>query len=254
MDGRDYKPLQEYGNLHPEHFSVNFHYQTKKGHFREAEGTGALRNTAFGKAYVLQIFSSEQISNDRKVDGITELPGMHDFLNEALRRAKERKAIHRLRDFCPVCFDVTNFKEYNRQYGIHQGDLCLKKIGDTITEVFPGALVGHLAADRFVALPSEKNLEVKLEQICDEVNHYINDDGIQIKAGVYRASENDSLEDLRNAFDLAKMACDSIKEDGNRIVAFYEPSMGKVLRIRPMFSAISMRHWKGIISRYICSL
>lgn len=227
IDGRDYKPLREYGNLHPEHFSVDFHYQTKKGHFREVEGTGALRNTAFGKTYVLQFFSSEQISNDRKVDGITELPGMHDFLNEAFRRAKKRKTIHRLRDFCPVCFDVTNFKEYNRQYGVHQGDLCLKKIGDTITEVFPGALVGHLAADRFVALLPEKNLEAKLEQVCNEVNHYIHDDGIQMKVGVYRASENDSLDDLRNAFDLAKMACDSIKEDGNRIVAFYEPSMGE---------------------------
>lgn len=211
--------------MHPEHFFLNFHYQTKKGHFRETEGVGSLRDTAFGKTFILQFFSSEQISNDRKVDGITGLPGMHDFLKEAFRRAKERKAIHRLRDFCPASFDVTNFKEYNRQYGVHQGDQCLKKIGDTITGIFPGTLVGHLTADRFVALLPEKNLEAKLEQVCNEVNNYIHDDGIQMKVGVYRASENDSLDDLRNAFDLAKMACDSIKEDGNRIVAFYEPSM-----------------------------
>lgn len=84
-------------------------------------------------------------------------------------------------------------KEYNRLYGMQRGDLCLKKIGETITACFPGALVGHLTTDHFAALLPSADLEAKLECVCREVNSYINDDGIQLKAGIYRPTEEDTL-------------------------------------------------------------
>ena len=35
------------------------------------------------------------------------------------------------------------------------------------------------------------------------------------------------MEDLRHAFDMAKIACDSIKKDGNRTVIVYQSTMGE---------------------------
>lgn len=227
VDEEDYKPIAEIAGAHGDHFYLTFHYRTKNAHYRKAEGIGWLKKTDFGPAYILQLFSAEQIAEDRKSDDMTGLLGRHDFFNEALRRAQKQKANHTLRAFCPVTFDVTRFKEYNRLHGTHRGDQCLKKIGDTITGYFPGALVGHLAADQFAALLSDENLEARLEYICNEVNRYINDAGIQLKAGVYRPSEEDTLDDLRHSFDSAKIACDSIKQDGNRTVAIYRRSMGE---------------------------
>lgn len=151
-----------------------------------------------------------------------------------------------MRAFCPVSFDLTSFKEYNRLYGMRQGDLCLRKIADTITGCFPGALVGHLTADHFVALLPSDDLETKLEHVCNEVNHFINDDGIQLKAGVYKPSEKDTLDDLRHAFDAAKIACDGIKADGNRSVALYARSMGESLANK----SYVLRHFSEALEKH----
>lgn len=229
MEEEDYKPLSALGNGHLNHIPISFDYKTKNGHFRRAQGIGTLKDTRFGKAYVLLLFSVEQISSDMRTKDQTGVLGMHDFLKLALKQAEKRVARYEIRSFCPVSFDLTSFKEYNRLYGMHQGNLCIKKIATTITTHFPGALVGHLTADRFVALLPSKDLEVKLEHVCNEVNHYINDDGIRMKVGIYKPTEKDTLDSLRHAFDAAKIACDSIKEDGNRSIAIYCTSMGETI-------------------------
>ena len=229
MEEKDYKPLSEIACVNPAHFTLSFHYQTQKGHFRKAVGVGTLKETSFGKTFVILLFPSEQITNDLQTKDKTGVLGMHDFFQEALQQAEKRKSFLEVRAFCPVSFDLTSFKEYNRQYGMQQGDLCLKKIADAITRCFPNALVGHLTADHFVALLPSDDLETKLEQVCKEINSFINDDGIQLKVGIYKPTEKDSIETLRHAFDLAKIACDSIKTDGNRSIAIYRSSLGKTL-------------------------
>lgn len=225
MDADSYRSLNELAKAHPEHFHFMFHYRTKQGHFRQVKGIGALKQTAYGMVYVIQIFSMEQIAEDQEADGNTGLPGMHKFFDAALQRAREYNENHTLAALCPVSFDVTRFKEYNRMHGTRLGDQCLKKIANTIKAYFPGALIGHLAADHFVALLPEHQLESKLEDVCNEVNHYINDGGIRLKAGIYRTREEDSLDNLRHLFDAAKIACDSIKSDGNRSVAVFTKVM-----------------------------
>ncbi len=229
MEEEDYKSLSGIASEHPEHFPLSFYYRTRKGHFRHAEGVGALKETSFGRTYVLLLASSEQIAEDFKTKEKSGVLGMHDFYQAALFQAKKRMALPEVRAFCPVSFNLTNFKEYNRQYGTQRGDLCLRKIGETIKECFPGALVGHLTADRFIALLPSDDMEVKLERVCNEVNLYINDAGIQLKVGIYKPSEQDTLDDLRNSFDSAKIACDSIKTDGNRSIAIYRNSMGETI-------------------------
>ena len=227
MVPEDYKPVAEIANPDTGRFHLTYHYLTRQKHFRKAEAVGSLRDTAFGRVYLVQFFSDEQIAEDRKSDENTDLLGMHDFFREALRRAVVRKEDGTLGKFCPVSLDVTRFKEYNRLYGMHRGDQCIRRIAETITEHFPGALVGHLMADHFVALLPSDDLERKLEQVCNEVNLYIDNDAIQLKAGIYRPTGHDSMEDLRHAFDMAKIACDSIKTDGNRTVAVYQSTMGE---------------------------
>ncbi|MCI5747603.1 PAS domain-containing protein, partial [Eubacterium pyruvativorans] len=113
VEEADYKPLSELAGDHPEHFLLSFHYRTKEWHFRKAEGVGSLKDTPFGKAYVLLLFSAEQISSDLKGQDFTGVLGMHDFFQEALRQAKERLSLPAVRALCPVSLDLTNFKEYN---------------------------------------------------------------------------------------------------------------------------------------------
>jgi diguanylate cyclase (GGDEF)-like protein len=246
MEDEDYKPLSQLAGDHPEHFPITFHYQTKKGYFRKAEGVGTLKDTPFGRAYVLLFVSAEQMASDLRAKDKTGVLGMHDFFEAALTEAQKRKTFPEVRAFCPTSFDLTNFNEYNRLYGMHRGDLILKKIAETITACFPGALVGHLTADRFVGLLPSADLEAKLEQVCSEVNGYINDDGIQLKVGIYKPTEKDTLDTLRHAFDSAKIACDTIKGDGNRSVAIYRPSMGETIANK----AYVLRHFNEALDKH----
>lgn len=246
MEDEDYKPLSQLAGDHPEHFPITFHYQTKKGYFRKAEGVGTLKDTPFGRAYVLLFVSAEQMASDLRAKDKTGVLGMHDFFEAALTEAQKRKTFPEVRAFCPTSFDLTNFNEYNRLYGMHRGNLILKKMAETITRVFPGALVGHLTADRFVGLLPSADLEAKLEQVCSEVNCYINDDGIQLKVGIYKPTEKDTLDTLRHAFDSAKIACDTIKTDGNRSVAFYQPAMGETIANK----AYVLRHFNEALDKH----
>ena len=246
VEEEDYRPLSEIAVNHPEHFSLSFHYQTRGRHFRKAEGVGSLKETPFGQAYVLLLFSAEQVSSDLKGEDKTGVLGMHDFFKEALRQAEKRVSRPEIRALCPVCFDLTSFKEYNRLHGMHKGDQCLRRIAETITGCFPGALVGHLTGDHFVALLPSRGLEERLEHVCSEVNLFIDDDGIQLKVGVYKPSEKDTLDDLRHAFDAAKIACDSIKADGNRSVALYTRAMGETIANKTYI----LRHFSEALEKH----
>lgn len=246
MEDEDYKPLAEMANRNPEHIPISFNYQTKNGHFRKAEGIGSLKETPFGQTFVLLLFSAEQISSDMQAPDKTGVLGMNDFFKAAFDQAEKRNSFPEVRELCPTSFDLTSFKEYNRLYGMRRGDLCLKKIAEAITESFPGALVGHLTADHFVALLPSEDLEVKLGHVCSKVNRYINDDGVQMKVGIYKPTENDSLDMLGHAFDSAKIACDSIKSDGNKSIAIYNASMGETIANRTYV----LRHFSKALEKH----
>lgn len=120
MEAEDYTPLAEISAADTEHITMAFHYRTKQKHLRMAQGLGALKDTPFGRAYVLMVFSADEISSELKGKDITGVLGMHDFFEEALRQAQDRLAHPRVRALCAVCFDLTNFAEYNRLYGTHR--------------------------------------------------------------------------------------------------------------------------------------
>ena len=228
MNTSDYVSLEKTMSAGADFGHLSFHYLTKNGKYRKAEGFSRLKDTPFGKAYIVELFSADLVAEERKSDGITNLPGTHDFYKQALETAKHKMADGSLKEFCPVYFDITHFREYNRLNGTHRGDRCLKKIAESIRKAYPEELAGHLTADQFVAFLPEKGLEKKLASICDEVNRFIDDNGIQIKAGICRNVEQVTENGIRHAFVLAKMACESIKQDGSRFVAVYDSSLGEL--------------------------
>lgn len=107
-------------------------------------------------------------------------------------------------------------------------------------------MVGHLTADHLAALLPSADLELKLEQVSNEVDHFIDDDGIQLKIGIYRPSEDGTLDNLRHGFDFAKMACDSIKSDSSRSIAVYRPSMGESVANK----AYVLRHFTEALEKH----
>lgn len=94
----------------------------------------------------------------------------------------------------------------------------------------------------------KKDLFQTIEVVCSRVNAYINNSNIVLKAGVCLLEEDD-IYIVRYTFDMAKIACDTIKTDATRCWAVYTRDMGEALvnslsyRCRSIYRAMISTSW-----------
>ena len=162
-----------------------------------------------------------------------QLMDRRTFYPAITRQAREdvKKGIFGSR--APLYFNLTNFKFYNASRGREAGNYLLQKIAEALSRYFPGDLASHQGSDNFFLLGSKNRLPEGLSAMISEVNRYIGDPSVQLKAGICDFGlEMPPVSILRNAFDMAKIACDSIKKDGSKSFVAYEASMGTELENR----------------------
>lgn len=242
VDPEDYRPLEivshpsndplarTQGPIHP---FLTFRIRTREGHYRRVEGIlGKEDVPQLGTVWILSLISTSQKMLELKRDPITGLMGIHTFFQAAFCLGSRKKQEGQLKTFCPVYLNLTNFKLYNATWGIQAGDNLLRTIGAVLQSHFPTQLLTRLTGDGFVLMAAAQDLEEKLLDAVRQVNQLIGNPNIQLKAGIYPPQENDFPQDLRQSFDMAKSACDSIKKDALQAVAFYTPELGARLEIR----------------------
>lgn len=242
----DYRPLSEAGlsgikPLGNDRFYVSFSCRTRDGHFRRMEGVlSRLVREGTGTVWVLSVVPSNIISSLSVRDDLTGLLTMPVFLKKALAQAKKDEEEGAFGSYDSIYFNLTNFKFYNASYGREEGNRLLQKIADDLRTYFPDELAAHPERDTFFLLGSRRRVPEALEAMIRDVDRYIDDSSVRLKAGVYDFGKTvPPITALRNSFDLAKIACDSIKTDGSRSWAFYEDSMGSMLENR----AYVLRHF-----------
>lgn len=242
----DYRPLSEAGlsgikPLGNDRFYVSFSCRTRDGHFRRMEGvlSRSVRE-GIGAVWVLSVVPSNIISSLSVRDDLTGLLTMPVFLKKALAQAKKDEEEGAFGSYDSIYFNLTNFKFYNASYGREEGNRLLQKIADDLRTFFPGDLAAHPESDTFFLLGSRRRVPEALEAMIRDIDRYIDDSSVRLKAGVCDFGKTvPPITALRNSFDLAKIACDSIKTDGSRSWAFYEDSMGSMLENR----AYVLRHF-----------
>lgn len=242
----DYRPLSEVGltgaqSLGNDRFYVSFSCRTRDGHFRRMEGVlfRSVREGT-GAVWVLSVVPSNIIASLSSRDVLTGLLTMPVFLKKALAQEKKDAEKGTFGSYYPIYFNLTNFKIYNASYGREAGNRLLQKIADDLRTYFPDELAAHPERDTFFLLGSRRRVPEALEAMIRDVDRYIDDSSVRLKAGVYDFGKTvPPITALRNSFDLAKIACDSIKTDGSRSWAFYEDSMGSMLENR----AYVLRHF-----------
>lgn len=231
IDREDYYPVAHMSETDHSEF-VTFRFHTRDDHFRRAEGSASVISFEDGtKAWLLQIISSELKGSSAQNDPLTGLLGMRLFFRKALMVARQESPKGRLSLYCPTYFNLTNFRLYNSLHGLAAGDHCLKYIASVLQQSFPDALISHLSADGFAVLAMKKDLFQTIEVVCSRVNAYINNSNIVLKAGVCLL-EKDDIYVVRHTFDMAKIACDTIKTDATRCWAVYTRDMGEALEKR----------------------
>ena len=242
----DYRPLSEVGltgaqSLGNDRFYVSFSCRTRDGHFRRMEGvlSRSVREGT-GAVWVLSVVPSNIISSLSSRDVLTGLLSLPVFLKKVLAQEKKDAEKGTFGSYYPIYFNLTNFKIYNASYGREAGNRLLQKIADDLRTYFPDELAAHPERDTFFLLGSRRRVPEALEAMIQDIDRYIDDSSVRLKAGVCDFGKTvPPITVLRNSFDLAKIACDSIKTDGSRSWAFYEDSMGSMLENR----AYVLRHF-----------
>ncbi|WP_302483198.1 GGDEF domain-containing phosphodiesterase [uncultured Dialister sp.] len=211
-----------------------FSSRTRKSHFIRIEGIfGPAVDEKQGPLWVVGLVKSTMRHDVLEIDGDTGLLGPHAFYRKAKELLEQEKAEGTLGQRVPVFINLVHFSSFNSSYGLEAGDTLLYQMGQVIRSCFPDAPATHVGADNFLVMASRSGISARMDRVVAEINDLIHDRVIRSKAGVVLFDEDheppESLKTLkcRDIFDMAKMAADSIREDGNRSWAVYNPSMGR---------------------------
>lgn len=211
-----------------------FSSRTRKGHFIRIEGVfGPAVDEKREPLWVVGLVKSTMRHDVLETDGDTGLLGPHAFYRKAKELLEQEKAEGTLGQRVPVFINLVHFSSFNSSYGLAAGDTLLYQMGQVIRSCFPDAPATHVGADNFLVMASRSGISARMDRALAEINDLIHDRVIRCKAGVVLFDEDheppESLKTLkcRDIFDMAKMAADSIREDGNRSWAVYNPSMGR---------------------------
>ena len=211
-----------------------FSSRTRTGHFIRIEGIfGPSVDEKRGPLWVVGLVKSTVRYDALETDGDTGLLGPHAFYRNVKAFLEQEKAEGTLGQRVPVFINLVHFSSFNSSYGLEAGDTLLYQMGQVIRSCFPDAPATHVGADNFLVMASRSGISARMDRVVAEINDLIHDRVIRCKAGVVLFDEDheppESLKTLkcRDIFDMAKMAADSIREDGNRSWAVYNSSMGR---------------------------
>ena len=177
------------------------------------------------------------------IDQLTGLPGKTRFLQHAdmtMAMASLDSQAPRL-DF--VYVNVRNFKFYNLRNGSEAGNRFLVDMADILRKSFPNQPVSRFADDHFVILSTKHPLERVLLSVARQIGALPDSGHLDIKFGVYRVNEKKIS--ATAACDLAKMACDSIKDRPDRHVRFYTSVVSRDAELR----AYVTTHFREALAR-----
>ena len=158
---------------------------------------------------------------------------MHDSLTglyntSALYRLTDEKLARKNRkEYVAVVTNITGFKSINEVFGTDRADDVLKDIAARFAEAMgPASIVGRITGDRFgIFLKKDDFDPVLFTRICRSL--YI-DKGdykypINMHVGVCNVDSSDLTSQM--VFDRAFLAIDGIKNDMQKVIAYYDDSV-----------------------------
>ncbi len=168
-----------------------------------------------------------ELIDTKKYDALTGLLNMKQFLaaaDEILQNADEQEC----KEYAFLYANIRNFKYFNVQYGMENGDIILKNLAVQIQGIAENKLNARFGQDHFVTLTKSPGLIKKIRALNDDFEEQFGYIGMHLKIGVYHLQKVG--EKASAACELAKIACDSIRRTSD-YVCEYSDSLGKQIDI-----------------------
>lgn len=211
--------------------SVDFKVITKNGPPRYLEifcRTHTLPD--FGRVTVVFAVDAEAKYLAYSTDRLTELPGQRRFLEYAAKWFKLSSMNPASPPIAILYFNLCHFKSYNIHFGLDAGDALLLHMAETLRKCFPDDFIARFSDDHFVVLTYDVDLQNRVIDAHKKLLSLYMRSPLEVKIGIYQ------VEDLSitpsKACDLAKLACDSIKDRLDIFLCEYTAKVQRAVLIR----------------------
>lgn len=193
------------------HDYVNYRVRTITGKIVYVENFGRrVKLPGEGDVFCAFVMDSRVKDLTRDIDSLTGFPGQKRFLGHAGNELKHRSFNTEAPETAILYFNIKNFKMFNVQYGGKEGDQLLRDVADILKEVFPHDYIARFADDHFVVLTDYVDLKLRAREVYQKLVSLRSGVRLDAKFGVYHVTDFNVNPEL--ACDLAKLACDSIRD------------------------------------------
>ncbi|WP_026496441.1 sensor domain-containing diguanylate cyclase [Butyrivibrio sp. WCD3002] len=154
-------------------------------------------------------------------DYLTGLPTMTHFFElagegcEELRRDGIKPAI--------LFTDFNGMKNYNRKYGMAEGDVLLVAFAKLLSSYFGSSRCSRFSADHFCVYTNPDGLNEKLHELIEKSKLLNGGKSMPIRIGVYSCDSDDIS--ISAACDRAKIACDFHKKNYESDIYYFDDAM-----------------------------
>lgn len=159
-----------------------------------------------------------------EVDRVTGAPNMRYFLEDGDRKIRANRASEHPERLSVVYTNLTNFKLYNIRYGFEAGDRLLRDVNQGLIKLFPGHVIVRYSGDHFASVTKLTDYGYISSEIHGLVERLTPGSTVSCKFGI---AVLDGVKSIATAVDLAKLACDSIRNDPNTLYRIYDDSLLK---------------------------
>ncbi len=204
---------------------ISYRIQTINGKIKYVEDYGRLvENKKFGSLFYVFLVEGKSKYHAYEQDELSGFPGMRRFLLYSENILKMVRHNPEDSHYAYIYFNLTNLKRFNAVYGFEAGDTILKRLARTVSSVFPNNFVSRFSEDHFVVCTDVLDIKERILEIRKNIESAA-ESLMQLKAGIYYVTPEDVSASVD--CDLAKYACDFIKEEPNRFICVYKPGLEK---------------------------
>ena len=167
-----------------------------------------------------------ELEKERFLASHDSLTGLYN-LSALYRLTDEKLAAGGDREYVAVVTNISGFKVINDVFGTERADDLLKQIADKLTEVTgPKDIVGRVTADRFGLFMEKEDFDPsKFTALCKSVHIDGGDNKYPVSMHVGVCVTGESKLTSQTVFDRAFFAIDGIKNDMQRVMAYYDRSV-----------------------------
>ena len=203
---------------------INSHKAVAQGHDQTVGGPFSAHRLR------LSILESNISTHARvhETNQLTGLPSMAYFIS----RADEMRSNENIEAGRTVVIGFINLmalREYNDEFGYAQGDALIRFTAQELKKCFPNRMLCCINGSQFGVLCYEDEVVKGIEQLNETLSDYRKDFPNLCKAGFAISTETDSTISL---LDRARIAHDSIHDDPEQAVRFYDEKLSEEIEFR----------------------